>query len=237
MGNATGIKWAAKLTGVHDITLAGKANLSYWTAKLKSERLVPIEQDGWAQVSIIGVNSKYMGIKFREVLFSIAVQDENQANSAPGAYLLQAYNTSGLLTWCEQTFFSVPYAQEECDVRTPLPPKIRVSRQDVEIFRAEMASFEGGDPREPIRSGIENWSAQIFIPNPKGGPPAKWFQAQIEGETKVYAFETGKDFLGIDPSRMCPPLRLLVDSDFTPTEWHVRHSSSHFKSKTYRRTS
>lgn len=237
--NQKPIKWAAKLSGVRDVTLIGQANLSYWEERLKGDNLVPVDRGGYAEILVIAANAKYMGIKFREISFSVRVTDRNAPETGEGAYLWQAYLSSSLLGWCERTFFSTPYDEEECDVRTALPPKIRISRQDMELFHAEMESFEGHDPRESIRSGVEGWEGRVYLPNlsSRRSPVEKWFQAKVQGETKAYSFDPAKDILGIDASRQCPPLRVLVDCGFAATEWQVRHNAEHWKSKTYRRNS
>ena len=215
----------------------GYANADYWRRELVSEELVPIEERGKVPVQILAAHAKFWGIKFRELSFSIAIHPPGESTDERGAYLLRAYQSNGLFAWCERNFFSVPYEQEELELKTVQPVKIRVSRQDTEIFRAEMGMLEGGELREPSRVTEEHWQGKVYLPPMDSRAPRgnKYFVARLQGLTRVYPFQSGLDAIGIDPSRICPPLRMLVESGFEPTEWWIRDQASHAKSKTYSR--
>src|SRR5207247_9070894 len=64
------IKWAATLTHVREVSLLGSADLVFWTQRLKEEELLPREENGKAQIMILGAQAKFMGLFFREISIS-----------------------------------------------------------------------------------------------------------------------------------------------------------------------
>src|SRR5262245_35602452 len=136
------VKYVAQLAHVREVSLLGTADLAYWKDHLRPEDLVPAEVDGRAQILIIAADMKWMGIRFREVSFSVLVDP-------PGAYLVQAFNSSRMLAWCERTFFSTPYYHGDVRVSAAYPPSVELRLRGEVVFRAAMG--EGTPAREPSR--------------------------------------------------------------------------------------
>src|SRR5689334_13869653 len=98
-------KWAAKLTGVHEVSLTGSADLAYWQKQLEPQRLAPIEADGRAQVLIIAAAARFKGVRFRELSFSIQARPIDGSATDQGAFLVQAFSSNRFFAWCERRLF------------------------------------------------------------------------------------------------------------------------------------
>jgi hypothetical protein len=80
------IKYVAELDHVCEISLLGTADSDYWRDALSSEGVTLAERDGRARVLIIAAASKYMGLQFQEVSFSLLI-DAYHGTKVQGAYL------------------------------------------------------------------------------------------------------------------------------------------------------
>jgi hypothetical protein len=69
----TSVKWVAELAHVREVSILGTADLSFWKDRLYRQNLLPAERDGQAQIMIVAAESKYMGIRFQELSFSVLV--------------------------------------------------------------------------------------------------------------------------------------------------------------------
>ncbi|MEK6322975.1 MAG: hypothetical protein AABN33_14980 [Acidobacteriota bacterium] len=69
----TSVKWAAELAHVREVSLLGTADLAFWKERLLKEDLVTAERDGKAQLLVVASDMKFMGVRFREVSFSVLV--------------------------------------------------------------------------------------------------------------------------------------------------------------------
>src|SRR5690348_9916827 len=105
----TSVKWAAQVAHVREVSLLGTADLAFWKDRLLKEDLQPAESDGQAQLLIIAANLKYMGIRFRELSFSVLVSRLEAGVQQDAAYLVRAFNSSRPFAFCERVFFSTPY--------------------------------------------------------------------------------------------------------------------------------
>jgi hypothetical protein len=52
-----GIRWAATLPHVREVSLLGTADLAFWRDRLREEDLAPLDRDGKAQVMLIAADS------------------------------------------------------------------------------------------------------------------------------------------------------------------------------------
>jgi hypothetical protein len=219
------IKWAARLSNVREVSLLGTADLAFWRDRLRAEGLAPAERDGRAQVLVVAADAKFFGIRFREVSFSVLV-----ASPAEGALLLRAFNSSRFFAFCERFFFSTPYYAADVRVSTA-PASVQVIKGGEVWFHAEMR-----DGAAPSRSGEDGWEGPVFLPRRPGKQgDGKAFFARLKGDTRTYPFLPGEDVVKISPAPGAEVLQALIDSRFTATEWAVRESAAHGKSKTYRR--
>src|SRR4051812_1979975 len=104
----TAVKYVAELAHVREVSLLGSAELTYWKDRLQGEGLTLAERDGQAQVLIVAADSRYMGVRFRELSFSVLTAGY-QGDPAEGAYLVQAFNSCRFFAFCERALFSTPY--------------------------------------------------------------------------------------------------------------------------------
>src|SRR5262245_46794714 len=152
------IQYVAELSHVREVSLLGTADLTFWKDRLRREELIPTEQDGRAQILILAAHSKFMGVRFTEVSFSVLVSQAEQASRREGAFLVQAFNSSRLFAFCERAFFATPYYHGDCHVSTTAPVSIQIIRGGGLVFRGAAAA------REPSRSGPDGWAGPVFLP-------------------------------------------------------------------------
>lgn len=229
------IRWAAVVENVREAALLGSADLAYWEGRLGREGLVPAANaEGKAQILIVAAELRYMGIRFREMSFSVLVAPTGAGEWQGEGYLLQAFSTSRVFAFCERAIFSTPYHYGEIEVTVEPPASIRRAVHGKVVFSAEMGLDASGQARTPARYGVEGWEGLIHLPSSDAGS-GKAFFARIRGETWAYPFAPGVDCWSIPPPAGCRLLRALVESDFVPLEWTIRPDASHAKSKTYQR--
>src|ERR1700722_18290838 len=101
----TTVKWAAQIAHVREVSLLGTADLAYWEDRLRRENLLPAERDGQAQLLIIATDSKYMGVRFRELSFSVLVSWSEGGVPQDAAYLVRAFNSFRFFALCERVLF------------------------------------------------------------------------------------------------------------------------------------
>lgn len=221
------IKWAAEIEHVREVSLLGTADLDSWKERLRGEGLAPAERDGRARVLVIAAELRFMGVRFREVSFSVLVAPPGGGDAA---YLLRAFNSCRFFAWCERVFFATPYYPGDVRVSATGPVSIRLVRKDEVAFSAAM-----GGGRGPTRTGDDGWDGPVFLPAKRGGRGERLFFARLRGFTRAYPFIAGADTVAIRPAAGAEVLQTLLDSDFTPTEWIIRGDATHVKSKTYSR--
>jgi hypothetical protein len=75
------------------------------------------------------------------------------------------------------------------------------------------------------------------LPTPAGRPNAvqQQFFARLGGVTTTYAYDPAGDVVDLQPAAEAPVLQWLIDSHFTATEWRIRESAHHARTKTVRR--
>ena len=232
----TPIQWAAQLPHVREVSLLGSADLSYWQARLKLEDLQPLECDNRAQIKIIAADSKFMGLPFREVSFSVGIVPPDPVHGNEAVFLVQAFNSVRFFAWCERTLFGTPYEHGDVRVNATLNAAIHLSHHGRACFAAVMSA-----PVAPIRPAIdrgnESWEGTVFLPSRRNVPSAdrKLFVARLSGHTNAYSYRADADTLTITPASTEDIWQSLLDSHFVPIEWSIRPDAKHAKSKTYTR--
>ena len=226
------LKYVAQISHVREVSLRGAADSAFWKNKLEHENLILAETDGQAQILITAADAKYMGMRFREVSFSILTSGYKGVEIA-GAYLLQAFNSNLFFAFCERTLFSTPYSH--ADVRVSCRPVfVKCTTTREVIFHADMHADYSAPSREPVRCGVDGWEGPVFLPGGKGrGRDGKFFIAKITGDTRVYPFLPNEDSLLLSRSQGSDVIQALIDSGFACKEWAVREDATHAKSKTY----
>jgi hypothetical protein len=228
----TAVKYVADLKHVREVSLLGTADLAFWADRLRKEGLVPAEQDGKAQLLVIAADAKFLGVRFRELSFSVLVSGHGH-----GAFLIQAFNSSRLFAFCERAFFSTPYYHGDVRVSAAFPASIELTAGGGAVFRARMQGASA--PGEGLaRGGEDGWEGPVFLPAGRHGKgrPGNLFFARIRGHTRAYPFLPSGDSLTVRPSADSGALQALADSHFAGMEWAVREDATHAKSKTYKRS-
>ena len=127
-------KYIAEPNHVREVSLAGTADLPYWKRWLEKEDLIPTESDGKAQLLIIAAAMKYMGIKFQELSFSVLVSTAEVGAQKDAVYLVRAFNSSRLFTFCEQVIFSTPYCHGDVRISASFPFAVHVVKNGELVF-------------------------------------------------------------------------------------------------------
>jgi hypothetical protein len=234
----TSVKWAADLAHVQEVSLLGTADLAFWKDRLLKQDLLPAESGGQAQLLIIAANSKYMGVRFRELSFTVLVVSRLEAGvRQDAAYLVRAFNSCRLFAFGERVFFSTPYYHGDVRVSASLPASMHLVKKGEVVFAAEMGADASGLGRDSSRCGEDGWEGPVFLPASRRGEArqGKLFVARLRGYTRTYPFLPGTDLVAIGPLPESEFLQTLRDSHFVPKEWIVREDAMHAKSKTYKR--
>ena len=229
------VKYAATLTGVRDVALRGTADLSYWTDRLLAERLVPVDREGYADVTVMAVAGKFRGLAFRELSISVAARTIENGGGA-GAFLVHAYNSSRLLALAERTLFSTPYYYARIHLETR-PAQFRLVKDGSQQLAARRADEGAGQAPEPATNCENDFVGPIFLPGSPRRPNAGglFFLARLVGHARTYVHRADRDTFDFEPAKSEPGLRDLVDSGFSPRAWSVREDAVHARSKTFRR--
>jgi hypothetical protein len=233
----TSVKWAAELAHVREVSLLGTADLAFWKDRLLKEDLFPAESDGQAQLLIVAADSKYLGVRFRELSFSVQVSRLEEGTRQDAAYLVRAFNSCRMFALCERLFFGTPYYYGDVRVSASFPASIHLFKKGEVLFGAEMEADGSGPGREPSRHGEHGWEGPVFLPNNgrSKGREGNLFFARLRGYTRAYPFVLPRDAVTISPTPDIEVLQSLRDSNFVAKEWVVREDATHAKSKTYKR--
>lgn len=227
----TPVKYIATVKGSAEVTLHGTADFTFWQNRLRKERLFPYRAGSRAELVLSAVESRWLGVRFRELVLTVVVSHRQNGSTRDGYFLFAAYNSSRVFAWIERTAFRTPYWHGNIEVRAADPASMKLLEKDV-IFHAERASGI-----EPTRAGEEVWEGPIFLPRDAANQtePGKLFHARLGGHTEVYPFSPTADLLKLDPYQHHSALQDLVESNFAGTEWHVRPQATHARSRTYAR--
>src|SRR4051812_37282299 len=181
------VKYVAELAHVREVSLLGTADLAYWRDRLRGEDLVPAERDGRAQVLIVAADSKYLGVPFREVSFSVLVA-AHRGVPTDGAYLVRAFNSCRFFAFCERAFFATPYDHGDVRVSASPPVSVQLGLGGEVVFRAELHAG-GAASREPSQLDEGGWSGPVFLPRGRRGTgEGRLFVARIRGRTRTEPF-------------------------------------------------
>lgn len=234
----TSIKWAAQLAHVREVSLLGTADLAFWKDRLRNEDLLPAaSEDGSAQLLIVAADSTFMGVRFRELSFSVLVCRQEHGSRQDAAYLVGAFNSNRAFAWCERVFFTAPYDHADVRVSASFPASMHLVKQAEVLFQAEMRAGISGPSRAPSRREENDWEGPVFLPEGRRGKGRRGdvFFARIRGHTQTYPFLHAQDSVTFRPARDSEALQAFLDSHFVAKEWAIREDATHAKSKTYTR--
>jgi hypothetical protein len=233
----TPIKYVAEPKHVREVSLHGTADLGFWKDRLEDEELVPAERDGKAQLLIVAADMRFMGVRFRELSFSVRVGHRQVGPPGDGALLVQAFNSSRLLALSERLLFSTPYRLGDVRVSASLPTSILLSQRGTVVFQATMEAVAATPDRQAARSDHDGWEGPIFLPSRRREKDqGRLFFGRIRGHTQTYPFLPSRDAMLMRPSPGSEVLLALLDSHFVGKQWAVRQDATHTRSKTYKRS-
>lgn len=229
-------KYVAELAHVREVWLLGAADLAFWKDQLQEEGLVPAESEGEAKLLIIAMESKYMGIRFRELCISVFVSGREAVGARDGFYLAQAFNSSRFFAFVERNWFSTPYQHAEIAVGVSHPAFMQVVNDGKILFRAQLSADGPAAGRDMLRTADEHWEGPIYLPGRKRGEDGdgKVFFAKLGGFARTYSFSQSADTVTVNPSANHPIFRQLIESGFVGKEWGIRENATHARSKTVR---
>jgi hypothetical protein len=219
------VKYVAEIKNVREICLIGSADLEFWKVHLGQMRLSPTNFAGHARIYISAMKLKWMGIAFEEL--SIAIPIDPPASNTPSVYLVSTFSTSRLLAWCERTFFQTPYEHAQITMQADQPWSFHLRDDTLSTLAVHCRSTL------PISTVEDDWTVSIFLPSASQSSHRKFFHAKLTGPVQLAPFTATSAQFELQPSLQQLAIQLLVDSHFTPTEWRVRPSATHARSKTF----
>jgi len=227
------LPFVATITNVREVSLYGSADLNFWRRAIQHEDLEPFPVDGRAQFLISSIQAKFMGLTFRELVFSLLVREPQTDSPIPAAYLTQAFHSLRAFAWIERTLFKTPYVFAKLQVDIEPTPRIRLGSGAAELFAA-ISTRDNAARTSPEELEEQSWTGPIYIPSRADQPPAarKLFYAHLGGKTACYPFDSQRDQLALNPDARWPILGQLKDSNFTGTMWQIRTNATHARSKT-----
>lgn len=230
--SAAPVKYVAVIHPVREVALLGTADLDWWRQHLAPQELAPYSDQGRASILVSAIESKFLGVRFREMIVSVFVSSDESGTTNDGAYLVSAFNTSRVFSWVERTAFRTPYRCAAIDLQTEPAESFGL----IDAGRAAL-SVERRQATPPVASREQSWDGTIYLPGPPaspGGPSPKRqrFFAKIAGLTEVTPFSPADDLVRLDASQH-PVVQHLRDSHFAGTEWQIRRTATHARSKTY----
>jgi hypothetical protein len=225
------IKIAALVHNVIEVSLLGTADLEYWRKKLEPEQLEPIPLNGTAQLLIMAANAKYMGLRFRELSFSVIARDTSGLTDLSGSYLIRAFNSRRSFAWVERTFFHTPYYCDDVTVESE-PPSIGLGAPRQRL--AAKLDYSSKNPNEVY--DLNTWQGPVFIPRRSGTAVAdsNVFFARVWNGRVEIPFDQNGDKFSINDASETPCVEFQA-SNFSPRTWFCGTEATHAKSKTYTR--
>jgi hypothetical protein len=230
------LRYNVEISPVREVMLRGTADFSFWKERLRHEDLVPSGDGRRAQLLVTAIESRFMGLRFREASLAVFVDHGDGGGPEDAAYLLQAFNSSRMFAFVERTFYHTPYDYAAIRVSTRLPAAFEIGQNGGAIFRAEMSAGSSASSRRPARCREEGWEGPIFLPRAKSRGEREVFFGRLGGHMHAYPF-LPEDELTIHPTDQVPILGWLVESEFAGQEWGIRETATHARSRTVKRSS
>ncbi|RIK83878.1 MAG: hypothetical protein DCC68_02600 [Planctomycetota bacterium] len=230
-------KFDVVVSPVREVSLVGRADLSYCRERLAPHALHATEIEGRGEMLLSACEARFKGVRIRELSLSIFVAREAGSSARDGALLLRAFNSIRFFAWVERTLFRTPYYCGRIAVSPDPPVSIRLGDDDNSIVRATMGDTDSAKPLA-IPAVADGWQGPIFLPDlhDAAAPAARLFYGSLTGDTRTIPFHAKCDVFRLGPTASDPIAPLLTDARFEPAAWIVRAAATHGKSKTIRRT-
>ena len=222
-------KYVAQLKGVRELALFGAAELSWWRDHLAGEGLEPVEVDGRAQLVVTGLDSKWMGIPFRDL--SVVVAARRSGSEETGLLLARSFNASRFFAFVERRWFHLPYSFRDVRVELKDPASMRLGQETVPDLFAERGPREpSGEPEAAQDMG---YTGPLFLPT-RDRTRRRWLMVRIHGLTSTCDFDAARDRFEVDPECSDPVLAGLRASRFRGIQWQLRENATHARTKTFK---
>jgi hypothetical protein len=115
-------KYIAVLPHVREIALVGTADLAFWKDRLAEVDLFPLDFRGQARVPISAIESRFLGVRFREISITVFARRDDGDGGQEGLFLALAFNSSRFFAAIERAVFSTPYRHGRIRVDTSPTP-------------------------------------------------------------------------------------------------------------------
>jgi hypothetical protein len=224
---------------VREVSLIGFADLAYWREKLTVHRLHPKEVDGRAEMLLSSCEARFRGVRFREFLVAVFVTARPGGGTRDGVFLVRAFNSLRFFAWFERTMFRTPYFPQRVTLSPESPAFMRLGPQDRPIVLAAMSPARANDSVEPSAAVADGWQGPIFLPDLRDATAASshLFYGSLTGDTRTFAFDPNQDTFQLGAPVGELVVETLIAARFSPSEWSLRTSATHGKSKTIGRVS
>ncbi len=225
------VKYIAQLNGVRELGLFGVADLSWWRKQFTEEFVEPIDVDGRAQVLVTGLDSRWMGIPFRDITVFIAARSRFGSRES-GFFLASAFNASRFMAGVERWWFHLPYQfRGDLDVGLGNRLAFRVGEPANADVDAELGSRDSSCETETACE--MGFAGPLFLPRGRDGTRARWLSVRVHGQTSTFEFDAERDRFEIHSEPPDSIFAKLHASGFRGLEWHVRRNATHARSKTF----
>lgn len=132
----------------------------------------------------------------------------------------------------ERALFQTPYHYGALGVETGPPACFCWQEAAQTLVDARI-----GGTATPAPTEDQWWEGSVALPRSRRSALlARYFNARLGGPTEVFPFTTPRDSFMLRPASTAGIVRRLADSGFRPTEWRVRRSATHARSRTYSRS-
>lgn len=213
-------------TTVHDVAevlLTGTADLRVWSDWLAPLDVLPEERDGRAVLRLVGCETTYMGIRFRELSLTVGVPATAGNSTRDAVAMVTARTSVRFFAFVERHWFGTPYEHADLILDISSEPHLRT------VGRADLVA-EAGTTTLPWEAGEETWEGPVLLPRRHPGDRRRWMFAKLTGPSRRRDFDPAADRFQVDAGGQ---FAALTESDFRPLEWQVRKGGVHSRSKTY----
>lgn len=203
---------------VLEVTLICRGDAAPWRQSLVREGISLPPQQEEVEIILSAVETKYMGVIFRELSVSLRLDDTQ-------VFLVHAFNSNRFFAWVERAWFRTPYYYGKLVVA---PHYIQLSDNGQPHLEARLA--ESAAALE-CRTESNEWQIRLPAALRKESSKVHYFNARLEGDTQYYATLPNPPML-VFGSGLPASLLPLQASKLMVEKWLVRERAKHSKSQT-----
>jgi hypothetical protein len=230
-------KFDVVVSPVREVTLVGRADLSYWRRNLAVHGLHPTDANGNAEILLSSCEARFKGIRFRELSLSVFVTQHAGGRTRDGAFLLRAFNSIRFFAFVERAMFRTPYYPQQVALDPQVPAFMRLGDAAQPVLHAVMSKDAATSARNVEPAKPDGWQGPLFLPDlrsPQASSP-RLFYGSLTGDTQTIAYDAAADTFELGSIESDPIVPILIESQFAPHEWILRAAATHGKSKTIKR--